>query len=119
MRTSNSPTPEDGVEQRTLIYARRMRDIWILFFFSSRRRHTRLQGDWSSDVCSSDLEAKIAFEIPSGNELASRLDGVLQTLYLLFNEGYKASGGETLLREELCREAIRLKIGRASCRERV
>src|ERR1039457_7530926 len=29
--------------------------IWCLFFFSSRRRHTRLQGDWSSDVCSSDL----------------------------------------------------------------
>src|SRR5256885_6609963 len=29
--------------------------IWC-FFFSSRRRHTRLQGDWSSDVCSSDLE---------------------------------------------------------------
>src|SRR5256885_11979055 len=31
-----------------------------LFFFSSRRRHTRLQGDWSSDVCSSDLKADIA-----------------------------------------------------------
>src|SRR3989454_4556744 len=30
--------------------------IWVVFFFfSSRRRHTRLQGDWSSDVCSSDL----------------------------------------------------------------
>src|SRR2546426_12650297 len=29
----------------------------FLFFFSSRRRHTRLQGDWSSDVCSSDLDA--------------------------------------------------------------
>src|SRR5256885_9760130 len=29
--------------------------MWSLFFFSSRRRHTRLQGDWSSDVCSSDL----------------------------------------------------------------
>src|SRR2546426_8807846 len=28
---------------------------FIFFFFSSRRRHTRLQGDWSSDVCSSDL----------------------------------------------------------------
>src|SRR2546426_5829728 len=28
----------------------------FFFFFSSRRRHTRLQGDWSSDVCSSDLE---------------------------------------------------------------
>src|SRR3989454_8546576 len=30
--------------------------VWLFFFFSSRRRHTRLQGDWSSDVCSSDLE---------------------------------------------------------------
>src|SRR2546426_1460899 len=29
--------------------------LFICFFFSSRRRHTRLQGDWSSDVCSSDL----------------------------------------------------------------
>src|SRR5215467_8337225 len=29
--------------------------IFLFFFFSSRRRHTRLQGDWSSDVCSSDL----------------------------------------------------------------
>src|SRR2546426_7507719 len=29
--------------------------FFIFFFFSSRRRHTRLQGDWSSDVCSSDL----------------------------------------------------------------
>src|ERR1022692_4717510 len=29
--------------------------IFVMFFFSSRRRHTRLQGDWSSDVCSSDL----------------------------------------------------------------
>src|SRR6478735_12296654 len=29
--------------------------FYFLFFFSSRRRHTRLQGDWSSDVCSSDL----------------------------------------------------------------
>src|SRR3989454_11275261 len=32
---------------------------WFCFFFSSRRRHTRLQGDWSSDVCSSDLPAKL------------------------------------------------------------
>src|SRR5256885_8929042 len=30
-----------------------------LFFFSSRRRHTRLQGDWSSDVCSSDLLSRL------------------------------------------------------------
>src|SRR5256885_2701513 len=32
------------------------RCLKLFFFFSSRRRHTRLQGDWSSDVCSSDLE---------------------------------------------------------------
>lgn len=53
-------------------------------------------------------EAGIPFEIPAGEELSRRLDGVLHTLYLLFNEGYKASAGDTLIREELCREAIRL-----------
>jgi RNA polymerase sigma-70 factor (ECF subfamily) len=53
-------------------------------------------------------EARIPFEIPAGAELARRLDAVLQTLYLLFNEGYKASGGEKLVREELCQEAVRL-----------
>jgi RNA polymerase sigma factor (sigma-70 family) len=53
-------------------------------------------------------ELKIPFEIPSGEEFSGRLDGVLQTLYLLFNEGYKASSGENLIREDLCYEAIRL-----------
>src|SRR4029077_7134905 len=53
-------------------------------------------------------EAKIPFEIPGGGELARRLDGVLQTLYLLFNEGYKASAGDRLVREDICAEAIRL-----------
>src|SRR5215217_3044205 len=53
-------------------------------------------------------EAHIPFEIPMGNELARRLETVLQSVYLLFNEGYKASGGEKLVREELCHEAIRL-----------
>jgi RNA polymerase sigma factor (sigma-70 family) len=53
-------------------------------------------------------EAGIRFEIPSGPELAERVDGVLQSLYLLFNEGYKASVGERLVREDICREAIRL-----------
>jgi RNA polymerase sigma-70 factor (ECF subfamily) len=53
-------------------------------------------------------EANIAFEIPTGADLAARLDGALAALYLLFNEGYKASAGERLLREELCQEAVRL-----------
>jgi RNA polymerase sigma-70 factor (ECF subfamily) len=50
----------------------------------------------------------IAFEIPAGAELSRRLQSVMQTLYLLFNEGYKASTGERLIKEELCREAVRL-----------
>ena len=53
-------------------------------------------------------EAQIPFEIPTDEELTHRLDGVLQSLYLLFNEGYKASSGEKLVREEICLEAIRL-----------
>ncbi|HMP83205.1 MAG TPA: sigma-70 family RNA polymerase sigma factor [Verrucomicrobiota bacterium] len=53
-------------------------------------------------------DADIAFEIPEGDELARRLDAVLRSLYLLFNEGYKASSGASLIREDLCREAIRL-----------
>lgn len=53
-------------------------------------------------------DAKIPFEIPSGEELPMRLGGVLQSLYFLFNEGYKASSGEDLVRDDLCREAIRL-----------
>src|SRR5216117_1324453 len=53
-------------------------------------------------------EAHVPFEIPVGDELTPRLESVLQSLYLLFNEGYKASSGDKLVREELCHEAIRL-----------
>src|SRR5262249_56821011 len=52
--------------------------------------------------------AETAFESAAGNELSARLEAVLQTLYLLFNEGYKASHGDELIRRELCDEAIRL-----------
>ena len=53
-------------------------------------------------------ESGVGFEIPEGEELTSRLEGVLAALYLLFNEGYKASAGERLIREDLCQEAVRL-----------
>lgn len=53
-------------------------------------------------------ESGIGFDIPEGEDLTPRLNGVLASLYLLFNEGYKASSGDRLLREELCQEAIRL-----------
>src|SRR5215467_15217915 len=42
-----------------------MRGFIFFFFFSSRRRHTRLQGDWSSDVCSSDLAVRVAERLAS------------------------------------------------------
>src|SRR5437879_12422844 len=40
--------------------------VSIFFFFSSRRRHTRYIGDWSSDVCSSDLDVTVEFGKPRG-----------------------------------------------------
>lgn len=53
-------------------------------------------------------DAKIPYTIPEADDLEERLDGVLAVIYLVFNEGYSASGGVTLVREELCGEAIRL-----------
>jgi RNA polymerase sigma factor (sigma-70 family) len=50
----------------------------------------------------------VPFEIPSGPDLAARLDSVLDVLYLLFNEGYNASQGEDLIRRDFCDDAIRL-----------
>lgn len=53
-------------------------------------------------------DLRLPFAVPDAGELPQRLDGVLAALYLLFNEGYKASSGDRLIREELCHEAIRL-----------
>ncbi len=53
-------------------------------------------------------EARIPYEIPTGDAALVRLESVEQTLYLLYNEGYKASTGENLIREDLCSEAIGL-----------
>src|SRR5256885_12645559 len=88
---------------------------FFIFFFSSRRRHTRLQGDWSSDVCSSDLARTHAEQlgdvaaagtpvhadrrrvaVPRGRLPLEPADGVVGVLH-----------------------RRRIQIGRASCRERV
>lgn len=53
-------------------------------------------------------EARIAFELPPAQELPPRLAQVLHVIYLVFSEGYCASGGDTLLRADLCTEALRL-----------
>ncbi len=53
-------------------------------------------------------DARIPYRIPDEAELPGRLRAVLAVLYLIFNEGYTASAGPELVREELCAEAIRL-----------
>jgi RNA polymerase sigma-70 factor (ECF subfamily) len=53
-------------------------------------------------------EARIPYQVPPVAELAERLDAVLRVVYLVFNEGYAASSGETLTRPDLSAEAIRL-----------
>ncbi|MCM2254666.1 MAG: hypothetical protein NDJ94_03245 [Vicinamibacteria bacterium] len=53
-------------------------------------------------------EAGVALSIPAAAELPPRLDAALAALYLMFNEGYAPHAGEDLVREDVCREAIRL-----------
>jgi RNA polymerase sigma-70 factor, ECF subfamily len=53
-------------------------------------------------------EAHIPYRVPPDAALPDRLAGVLAVLYLIFNEGYDATGGDRLVRGELCSEAIRL-----------
>ncbi len=53
-------------------------------------------------------DARIPYRIPNVDELPGRLRAVLAVVYLIFNEGYAASSGDRLVRDELCSEAIRL-----------
>ncbi len=53
-------------------------------------------------------DARIPFEVPAQDELPDRLDAVLSVIYLVFNEGYYASSGESVTRADLSNEAIRL-----------
>ena len=53
-------------------------------------------------------EARVRFEVPRGSELAARLSSVLEVIYLIFNEGYSATAGDTWMRPTLCGDALRL-----------
>lgn len=53
-------------------------------------------------------DAKIPYEVPAAEQLPERLDSVLHAIYLIFNEGYSASCGDSLIRQDLSAEAIRL-----------
>jgi RNA polymerase sigma-70 factor (ECF subfamily) len=58
-------------------------------------------------------DAHIPYQVPPEQELAGRIEAVLLVVYLVFNEGYSASSGDTAIRQDLCVEAIRL--GRILC----
>src|SRR5438067_11452129 len=84
------------------------------FFFSSRRRHTRSKRDWSSDVCSSDLDLenrgfKISIECR-----AMQVERNLEAAVLKIGHAIDLLG---MMQPR--RHARRAEIGRASCRERV
>src|SRR2546421_3273692 len=89
----------------------------IYFFFSSRRRHTRSDRDWSSDVCSSDLPSNLWVMADQ-----TRLEQVLMNL-LTNAVKYTPNGGAiTIGSRRVDGEGeiqVKDKIGRASCRERV
>jgi RNA polymerase sigma-70 factor (ECF subfamily) len=53
-------------------------------------------------------DARIPYRVPYEQDLPDRLDAVLAVVYLIFNEGYAASSGERLVRDDLCAEAVRL-----------
>src|SRR5205807_7919807 len=76
------------------------------FFFSSRRRHTRLQGDWSSDVCSSDLEVAHGYLC-----LTSRCGVISGRGCFSRDEGYCPRRNEERARECNARSAYRACTG--------
>src|SRR5690625_7860545 len=53
-------------------------------------------------------DAGIPYEVPAPEALSERLDAVVSVIYLVFNEGYSASGGTEVIRRDLSAEAIRL-----------
>src|SRR5436853_128320 len=110
---TQSPSETTSVRLNALTSAR-------CFFFSSRRRHTRCLSDWSSDVCSSDLEAvQIHGTVSRG------------LVCLLWRDRALGDRAQARARSETVVEGVRLwrgasachpraeEIGRASCRERV
>src|SRR5256885_5335236 len=97
--------------------SRRAYEVQFFFFFSSRRRHTRLQGDWSSDVCSSDLRCRTDRADAIGKADPAREQKGADTPSAQpdrrwYRSLFPKPNGVGLARQ------IRDKIGRASCRGR-
>src|SRR2546429_3087271 len=89
-----------------------------VFFFSSRRRHTRCSRDWSSDVCSSDLDV---LHRGFGRRMRARIEarwGGARHAADAGSRGSKGCGELMIGYQERLHKPV-LEIGRASCRERV
>src|SRR5438270_10664840 len=87
----------------------------MFFFFSSRRRHTSFDCDWSSDVCSSDLEMRRDERVIVMGEDVGIKGGVFKATDGLFKEFGEMRVIDTPLAES---GIVGVEIGRASCRER-
>src|SRR5688500_20340934 len=86
-----------------------------MFFFSSRRRHTRLQGDWSSDVCSSDLASSTSMRVArEWRATLVRISWKMRNIVVATSMSSLVDSGGSLTRARMP-----VQIGRASCRERV
>src|SRR2546429_7456406 len=106
----------------------------VIFFFSSRRRHTRCSRDWSSDVCSSDLNEKMPLDVETAYKflvaqptvsagilvVGGASCGVNQSVHLAMKHPeIKALVLLSEITDIDGRNFLRAQIGRASCRERV
>src|SRR2546430_11522916 len=100
----------------SVVFLSQIQSCVYVFFFSSRRRHTRFDCDWSSDVCSSDLEM-----LPGAYKRVASLPGTRSCWHTFSPRGKQ----EAQMKREYQRwysQRLGLElgeIGRASCRERV
>src|SRR5256885_10788848 len=103
-----------GGDEKEIATARIRNDFF--FFFSSRRRHTRLQGDWSSDVCSSDLcrSTKSWMPAPMTKAFVAGIHDFVDRHGL--DPKQACSCSLVVVRVD---DRAGCEIGRASCRERV
>src|SRR5256885_12373958 len=98
---------------------RARREAGLFVFFSSRRRHTRLQGDWSSDVCSSDLYINLRGVRQENRDLKAQLERLRIEQLRMQEDAAQGRRLQAVLRfkEQMISQTV--EIGRASCRERV
>src|SRR5258706_12146905 len=90
--------------------------LFLFFFFSSRRRHTRLVSDWSSDVCSSDLSADLLQAF--GTNRAAVMAGRYRDFKFWKSDPAEAAARGEVEQQQRAVDEEMGEIGRASCRGR-